>query len=620
MAALYALAAIALVLVVLRARPGAVLAVYAVAVLAIPGPLQVPYTGATYFTFQHVLTMAGLARLLLGRLERSLPPRLAAWTVPQSALLALVVVAVVGGVALAPDAGPLGFAGARVADLLDELGFLTVAIVLARQTSARTVLSACALGLLVGIAIATVEHLTGSSWGRLLFRPFPLGSNVSAAFPLSERAGTLRVRAGTEFALQFAWVVVTFAPALVVAALRVGGRWAAPLAFAAGGLSFLAVYWSFSRSALGALLVVLALTYVLLGRRELVVGTGVVLAVGAVAYAFLPGLQARFAAASGAGSLAVRGQRLAPAFEVASRHPFRGAGLGQLIATGVPTIDQSLLLDYLELGVIGAVALGVVLASALQVSLRVVLRAPRDDRDLAVAAALGVAAFVASAMAYDAAVLLQSNHAFLLVLAAAVCLDSPAAAPAPVRRRVVRAVAAGAAGLLVGTVVFALAPTHAAQRATFTTLSAAQESALTYDPVTSANNLRTTVCESVTTARLAGVDVDCTDRFGAAGEGFLRIQAANEFALARAQRELTDRARASGVLFLRLHPLEAPRTGRDTWAATAPVWMALLALGLTALLRLPGLRRGHAPPPGERGAPASPPAQRRPARVVAPGP
>lgn len=613
MPALYALAAIGLVLVVLRARPGIVLGIYAVSVLAIPGPLLVPYTGANYLSFHHVLTLAGLLRLLLGRIDRSLPPRLAAWTVPQSALLVLVVVAILGGVAFAPDAGALGFVGTRVADLLDELGFLTVCIVLARQSGARTVLRACAVGLLVGIALATVEHLTGSSWGRLLFRPFPLGSGTSAAYPLSVRDGTLRVRAGAEFALQFSWLVVTFAPALVVVAARCGRRFSGLLAGLAGAASFLAVYWSFSRSALAALIVLLALTYLLIGRRELIIGTAVVGVLGAFAYAALPSLQARFAASSGAGSIAVRGQRLAPAFEVASRHPFRGAGLGQLVATGTPTIDQSLLLEYLELGVIGAVALGVVLLAALQVAGRVAFAAPREQRDLALAAALGVVGFVASAMAYDGAVLIQGNHSFLLLVAAAVALDTPAMALAPVRRRVLRALGAAGVGLLVGTVVFALAPTHTAVRATFTTLTVEQESDRQYDPVTAANNLRATVCDAMILAALPDVQVDCSDRFGGPGEGFLRLQAPDEFALARAQSTLIGLARSAGVPNLRVQPLEEPRTGRDSWAATAPVWMALSAFGITALWRRQGRRLGPAPPVVERDDLASPSGPREPA-------
>lgn len=606
--AAYALVGVLLALVVLRARPFVVLCLFATAIFLLPGPLLVPYTGANYLTYHHVLTLAGLARLVLGRVDGSVRRRDLTVTAPQVALLGLVLVAFVGGIVLA-EAGPLGAASFRFVDLLDQLGYLTVVVVLARQVGGRAVLEAAAIGLLAGIVIATLEHLTGHSWGRLLFRPFPNGNGVSAAFPLAERGGSLRVRAGTEFALEFAWLVVALAPALVLVALRRGG------VLAAGAVSVACVavvYWSFTRTALVAVVVVIALTALLSRSKVLIAGAAVGAAAAGIAYETVPSVAAHLSTSTASGSVLVRGQRLAPAMEVASRHPFRGTGLGQLITSGFPTTDQAFLLEYVELGVVGVVALVVVLLAALHLCARAAFA--QVDREVAVAGCLGALAFIASCFAYDAGTLVQGTHSLWFVVAGCAAVPLPrAAAPRP-GRLLVGAGLAGAVGLLAGTLITAVAPSHTAVRAYFTTVPLQVEGQLTFDPVTNAGYLINTTCGAMTAASLPGVTVDCSDSFGAAGVGTLRIQAPTPFDLDVAVRTLTELARdTAGVRYLQVIPRDLPATGQDTWVRTAPVWVALAAAGLTALLWPAGPRPGPVPPPPASGIAPWPavPARRR---------
>lgn len=610
--AVYALVALGLALTVLRARPAVALAVLAVAILVVPAPLQVPFTGARYVTFHHLLTLAGVARLGLSRRRPTV-------IAPQVALVVLILIALIAGIAVAPEAGPLDAARFRMVSLLDQVAFLSVALLLARQAGARAVVSAAAIAVLVGSAVAAAEHLTAGSLGHALFSPFPLGQGLSAAFPLAARLDSRRVRAGAEFALQFGWLVVAFTPALIVMARRWGGRRYGVLLASAGLVACVAsVYWSFSRSALVAVVGAALLTVLLLRDRVLIALVGGASGLAAIAAVVVPAVTAHLAIESGAGSLAVRGQRLAPAMEVASRHPYRGTGLGQLITAGFPTTDQAFLLEYVELGVLGAVALVVVLASALQLVGRALLAAPEEDRDLAVAAAVGVLAFVASCFAYDAFTLEQGTHQlWLFAAAAAVMIRSDRVARVPL---LARATSVGAIGLLVGTIVLAVAPAHSAQRFVFTTVPLQVEAERTYDNVTIAKVLVTTVCEAVRAGARDDERVDCSDSFRAAGTGFLRVQAATPYALKRAVGRLTALARDSAeVRYLQVVPIEPPRTGSDTWAATAPVWLALGGFGLSALWRPRGRRSEPAPPHSGHGAEPWPPAPPTPVENVLAG-
>lgn len=583
--ALADLLAVLLVLVILKGSPRLVLAVLGASVLVVPGPLVVPHGTTTLLTFQHLITLAGAGRLLLGVLDGSLTRQTRRLTPVQWATLGLLAVTAVVGVLLAPGSAGLDHAANRLVGALDHVVFLTVAVVLVRQSAPRAALEALGLGLLLGVGLATVEHVTGDSFGRLLFTRLGAFDNTSAAFPLSVRDGAPRVRAGTEFALQFAWIVAAMAPALLLVAWRRVGAW---FALAAGALALLTVYWSYSRTALAATALALLVMTVVLSRRLglWVFATGVLL--GGVAILTSASVRAHLDPSTDIGSVQERTRRLGAVMDVASHHPFRGVGLGNLSVSGFQTTDFAFLIAYVETGVVGALAV----VTCLLVAGRSVLPALRlpdaVGREEGVAAFLGVGMFLASCVAYDAFTLVQGAHGLWLAVAAgAVLVERSAPVPVATRRRpgLVAIAAAGVAGLAAGVVVYARAPEHAAQAAIFTTLSPAAEAVDRYDPVTPAQRFVHTVCGLAQATRPDGVQVECRDSFRGAGVGVLRVQGPDGTAVRAALATLTtvvhDRARLSDF---RLLPTDPLRTGRPTWARTAPLWGAWGAMVLALLL------------------------------------
>lgn len=597
---------------VYRLRPLAALAVLALAAVLVPAPLTVPHLHTSYVTVQHVLVLAGAVRLVLVREERQ-SARAALRPAPALvALVLLVAYSAVVGIGWSPDSGVLGYAGYRLLDLVDQLAFFVVCVALARRVAdVRRVLAVAAAAVLVSTVIALLEHATGGSYGHWLFSRLPGQAGTDAAYPLTPRQGAPRVRAGAEFALQFAWMSAMLLPALIVVALR-GRRARTLLAVAGTALVVLGIYWSFTRSALGSVVVVVLVLGLLARHRRLGALTAGVVAAALAAYVLVPSVAGHLSASADSGSIDVRSQRLAPIMHAVAVHPFRGLGLGDLVTAGFQTTDNALLLEYAELGAIGATLLFVLFVAALVQTGRGLALPDPHDRLVAAACTTGVLTFGAGAMTYDAFTLLQDVHLlWLLVAVATVLLEQrhrPVRLPRPGLRLVV---ASGVVAAAVGGVVAGVAPVHAAQDYEFTTLTATHET-LGYDAVTPAEALIGTVCGEATSTRALGphVSVDCVNGFGAAGVGDIRIQAPSRAALARAHDALVGELNGPGRLpTFRLLAVDPVATGRPTAARTAPVWLPLLVLGLLILVPWRP-RRAAGPPPPEPAPP--PPARARP--------
>jgi hypothetical protein len=602
--ALFDLLAVLLVLTILRARPAVVLAILGASLLLVPGPLIVPHAHTTLLTFPHLITLAGAARLVLTRLDRTTTKEHLRVTQVQVALLVLLVVAAVVGVALSPATGPLGAAPGRLVDVLDHLVFVTVALVLTRQTSPTTTIRAMALGLGLGVAVTLLEHITGRSYGHTIFSA--VGDlHQSAAFPLSLRDGSPRVRAGTEFALQYAWIAAMLTPALLLMAWRRGG---APLAAAAAALTGLSVYWSFSRTALAATTVILLVTSAVLARRAWPWVLGTVTVLGGATVLLSQSVQDHLNPNTDIGSVHERTRRLSTVMDVVSHHPFRGVGLGELTLSGFSTTDFAFLIAYVEMGVIGLVAVSACLAFALKSVAPALRTTDATLRDEGVVVVAAVVAFIASTFTYDAFTLIQGTHALWLAVAAGVVLverRAPAAVALRWSNRVMgRAIAGAGMGLFLGLIVFEVAPSHTATQAYFTVLDQGEETRDPYDPLSPAQRFINTICTIADVTAATDIKVTCADTFGAAGVGQLRIQAPNSFALRQAVADLENTVHTTARLTsFRLLTTEAPRTGRDSWARTAPVWLALSG-AVVALLLSPQRerRRGQEPPREASGA------------------
>ncbi|MCW2779323.1 MAG: hypothetical protein JWN17_3048 [Frankiales bacterium] len=610
---------------VLRARTAVALALLVGAAPLVPASLVVPFSPTPYLTVQHVLVLAGVARLVLGVAQGSVGEPELRPTRAQAALGVLLVVSGVLGVGFAVAAGPLGFAGFRLADLLDQLLYLVVALALVRQLpDLWTALRIAAGVLLCACAVAAVERVTGRSYGHFLFSRLPEQFGTDASFPLGARDGTIRVRAGAEFALQFAWLVVPLVPALVVVAVR--GRRGPVLAAAATAFAGLAVYWSVSRSAVPAVVVAVVVVGLLARDRRLVaLGTGAVVVAG-LAYLLVPGVADRLSSSADEGAISIRFERLAPILGAASQHPLRGLGLGELVAAGYRTADQALLLEYAELGVVGVVLLVLVLVAAL-LQAGGALRAGGDERVVAAVCTTGVVAYVVSTGTYDAFSVLQGPHVlWFLVAVGAVAAERAGVRPRPLPAVPAVVATALVAGVL-GLAAQALAPVHAATELRVTTVPLALEALAPSDVLVEGTRLLSTVCGIVTSRAVAlpGVEVDCTDLHTAGGLLALRVQASTPARVRAAVAELTTGAveRVPGVE-LRTYVEVPVRTGRDTVWRTAPLWAPLGAVGLLLLTGTPAaagraMRGEPVRRRRERGGPAPTPGPGRPAGRVAAG-
>jgi hypothetical protein len=560
-----------------RLRPAGALALLTAVVVLAPSALQLP-NGVTPLPTATRLTAIALA---INLARRRLP---AVWTrTPLTrAVLAYAATTLVTGVLLAPAdlrVGPLLHAWVAV---LDPLLVGTVALACARAAGPRaSVIALGAIGLLAAV-LGLVEHATGRSLSDLL----------ATGGPLETRAGQTRVRVGSDFALAYAWTMAALTPAVVVLLRR-------RLLPAGVGLviCLLAAYWTYTRSV--PLGIAIGLGLLVLGLRDrramaLVVAAGLI----AGSTALAPSIRHRFTTEVDQGAFEVRSQRAPVVLDAASRRPLTGLGLTGVAALDIGETDQTYLLAYAETGVLGAVALLVVLACGLVLVGRGVRGPPSAGRTATTIALAGACVLLAGGLAFDALAVHGTVTLLAVLLAVGIAAAESVSGPAPEvhlltdlpRLRSAVVLAAIAAGVLAS----ALTPQHAALVFRFATFSP-YELSESYDRVDEGRRRIATVCEIMTNARAPEGRVDCTDAFGSAGEGLLRIEAADLPAIERTVKHLgTVVHRRARLDSLSARPLLPVRTGRPTAASTAPWSAGLAALLLVLLVPSEPLRRLHA--------------------------
>ena len=556
-------------------RPSRALLLLAGVVVLVPASLHVPNGFSSLPSATRLTALAvgiGLLRRREAALLRSTPLHLAA--------AAYAVTTLVAGVLLAGPELPLGGVLSSWLDLMDPLLVGVVALGCARSAGPRASLVALAAIAAAAAAGGLVEHVTGHA----------LASYLVPGGALETRAGQNRVRVGSDFALAFAWTVAALTPALVACLRR-----RPVLALVALAACLLAAFWSFSRSVPTGF--ALGLAVLALGLRErrlaalLLVGC-VGLGITAVT---LPGTQARFSAGVDQGAIDVRVQRTPVVLDAASHHPITGLGLTGVAHLAVGETDDSFLLTYAETGVLGAVALLVLLACGLLLTGRGLRGPPSPGRTTATAALAGILVLVAAGAVFDAFAVRGPATLLGLMLGMGIAASETVAGPAlraqPSRDAprlrlalVVLAVGGGAA-------VAALWPGHVAMTATFETLSPSDLSP-SFDPVTKGHQLVATVCGAATGSTLPGVKVECADSNTAAGMGTFRIEAASRDQLGQALYSVVILVRTrTAVHDLVATPVGPVRTGAPTAAATAPWSAGLAAVLLVLLLPTEPLRR-----------------------------
>lgn len=564
------------------------LALLVAVTVLVPSTLVVPNGLSPYPTFGRVVLLAVAVNLLRRHARGDLPPGVTRLTPVHGVLAALVAVSLTCGVALASPSTSTEASVGTFAVVVEQLVLFAVVLVAVRVVDdPRRVLGTLGLVVVASAAIAAVEHVTGDSWGRFLFHGLAAQHGTDPARPLELRAGEPRVRAGAQFALQFAWVSVALVPTLLAAAVvdrARAARWASGAA-----LVVLAVAWSASRSAFPGLALAVVVLWLASGLHRRLGGVllgGLVVVLVAVAVA--PSLTARLDRSTDEGSIDSRTEKVPAVLAFVAQDPWTGLGHNGLEPVGIRSTDNSYLLAYAETGAIGAAVFGIALATALALALRGLRRAPGDVRLVQAAAVAGAATLAAGGLAFDAFSLGGSAGPFWILVAVAVVCGEHAEGPFEPTRPPARRVLWPVAGLAVGLVVLAAAPTHAVRTLRVDTLPTRSVVAGQDTQLLLGRRLVATGCpvaEGV--AREAGARTTCRE-LDVPGSFLLRIEAGSSATVDGAAADVRA-ALPKALDEIEVADVDGLGRGRPAGATTAPVTLALV--GAAAAVLVPSRRR-----------------------------
>jgi len=557
----------------------------------VPAGLPVGHlTGLSYFPASRLVLVAVAAKLVVAWLRRELPAGLFDLTPVHATFALFLGVALVLGVATAAPGTDTTEASHLWVTLASMLGFFVVVLALVRAIADDGwVLRVVAVVFAVAAGIALVEYVTGSSWNSFLYGGHPTGT--VEAEPLSQRLGRTRVRGPSAFSLAFAWLLVGALLAAIATGMRAIGRTGRGVALVVVGLLGLAGYFTYSRSVVVPVAVILVAIPFLTRRRRLFVVTGAAVIVVAAAYALTPALGHHFSPSADQGSIDVRFQRMPLLFAQLASHAYTGLGLGGLTAIGLPSTDATYLLIYGSLGMIGVAVLATLQITALVVSGRALLTADQGRRDIAAACFLGVVALTGAGFAFDAVSVVQVQDLLWLFVAVAIAASERDRGPIRwlARPSVPRLIALGAA-TAAGFVAAAGAPTTIAGTVVFGTAPA--KAALTADTSYVGFVTVNSICDLVKAEKHldTATTVRCDHFLRTPGQGQLRIEAPD---VTRAKGALSGVTAAiySYPQLRGFRLADEPRfeKAKPTALRTAPVWMPLL-IGI-GLVLLPEERR-----------------------------
>ena len=581
----------------------------------VPSELVAPNGMSSFLTTNRVVVVAFLVGMALRVRRGEVPAAVFRVTRVHVALAALAVTGLVVGVGLAPAGTPSLTSLHDWAVDADAVLFFVAALAAIRAIGdAAWVARVVAVVVLLSAGVAVGEHFTGGSWARWWFHSQRSQLGSLPAVPLESRLGSVRVRAAEPFALAFGWICAVVLPLVVASVGRLRGR-RVLVGVAATGVLVMAMYWSLSRSPFVGVLVGAAVLLAgsRLDRRVVpYVGAGVVAAL--LVWAAAPHVYDSLMHLVPAGSVQVRLQRLHIALDAAASRPYLGVGFGGLASYNVPTTDATYLLTYSSLGVTGLAVLAVTLVTAVA-SAAGALRAPAGPRRaLAAGAFAGVVMALVGAAAYDLFSEITSQEVFWLLVAFCVVLAEetravtrltvlpgtmPAAAPArSPRLRLAAGLAVRVAvvplAALAGAGIGHIPPSHAALEFDFGSVPAQELSPALSDQVYLGKQMGASACSVLTGMALPpGSSLYCEQQ-PAPGFAYVRLQAPTT---TEVQAEAQEGTAVLSRHFpgFRPHLLLAPAPSRPTWARTAPVWMALLGLGLALLAPRPSRIRARLP-------------------------
>jgi hypothetical protein len=576
--ALLAAATLVLAAVAARASHRAAFTLLFASIVLIPASLSLPTAGVTsLLTVHRVVALGALVGIVWRHRRRDL------WRASPTAFAFLVYLAIVlvTGIMLAP----------MVLNINDQittyLGFVEQAVVLVTCTALVRLdpepawfIKPLAGVLVISAVIGAVEHVTGDSWSHWLFRFAPSEQGNAAAAELAHRAGTVRVRAGNDYPLGFAWVAAALLPIFFVVAVRLP-RWRVLALIGGSSVVIASIYWSFARSAIVGLIVGVVVLGVLARDRRITALVVVAAALSLAAFVAAPELSHHFSSSIDQGSVDVRQQRIPVVLSAVADHPWTGLGLTGLQTLGLQGVDATYLLTYGVTGTIGLAGLLGLLAVGLFGVGRGVL-APRGESRLAAAAlTAGVLTLIAAGTAFDSMSLNGTADVLWVFVAIGTVLAERNVGPVTFRPTPSLLPPVVAFAALAGIGLFFAAPTSYSRQVQFSTLPITQEAA-DYNPVQPGDTLVNTVCGAARAQAeaLPGVTLTCRDLFTAPGLGELRVQASSVHAVDNALTHVGDAIRRAGVRSITPVP-ETPLTaGLPTAARTSPVWVPVLAVML----------------------------------------
>jgi hypothetical protein len=586
--------ALALSAVVLLTRLRVGFAVAVASILLVPGSLVLRNPFTSYALFTRVIVIALAVRLAYELKRGTVKFNVLRWTTVHTAFVIFLACTFVAGVVLADTTFESHSITASYLLIVDPFLFFVVALACVRAIGdLRWCLGVVAVALVATAGIGIVEHATGGAWGHFLFGH--IDPQAVASDPLTSRFGHLRVHGGSEYPVQYAWVLAMLLPAMLawLGAKRLRAEIWLPLTIVAAGVVVLAEYWSYSRTGFAAIGVTAVLAALAARDKRLLALTAGALALGVLLFVSIGGLQHGYLGLP-SGPVQVRTERVPVILGIAATHPLHGIGLGGLAAIGLPNTDSTYLQLYGEAGLVGLVSGVALLVCCLACCARGLRASDRVNRLAAAAAVAGTIAMLVGGGAYDALRSLSSSRPFFLLIAIGLVAAERAGGrlPALVPRPRLAAASAVAVAGVAGIVILALAPVHYAEQYAFQTVSATRQ-LLPTDPVTVGTTYINSICDVVggISSQHHGTRLDCRNPQLAAGVGQIRVQAGS---VVEVQRLVSDvKSSVSGLPLAFTLAVQKPlKSGRDTGLAWAPFWLPVSVLLALVLVPL-GVTRSH---------------------------
>ena len=589
-------------IVLIRVSIKVALVILLMTTFLVPANILIPGAFSGHPTIQRIVLLLLLINLTRKIVRGDVPLDVLRPTRVTLALFGWVVLTFVIGVALADRSLAIGFSSFLWIAIIEQFAFavfVTAAIRIIQNEWWVAGLIASVTLLSAGIAV--VEHFTRNGYGRWIAQAIR-GSGYLGVRQLGMRGGDVRVQAGAEFALAFAWAATLLVPLVIVVASRSKHF----LVRCSPALLVLAIAWTYARSAyVGAaaavLLIVAATRFDRSIARMALVGALAVAAFVLVS----PALDRTFSSPEIEGSTLVREERLPLILSFAADRPLTGKGLSSLSEEGIRNTDSSYLAYYGEMGAIGVGGFALLLVLTLW-AVAPSIRADSPNRLIGAAALSSVILGIAASAFLGEFHVSSSARSFWLLASFGGVLSAnlPRREPQHVRRRSRWRVVAIPVGVAVGSAWLALTPTHVAATYGFTTRTTRSETAAAAPREFIGRLFVTTVCAVIEPRAAAfGAEAQCYDLLTGLGTGAVRIEAED--------RALVDRVFSSGAIAarqavpgLRTFVLEPPARVKPSLVRTAPVWMGMAGATLALVVppigppfRRPRRRASVAPAP-----------------------